>query len=90
VGVLQHSAGENIWTQEGRTWKWLEKIAYEELHGLYSSPYNNDQVKDDEMVRACSTYERNTYMVSVRKPQGTVALRRPRPRWEDNIKIYIK
>jgi hypothetical protein len=30
------------------------KLNNEELHNLYSSP-NNDQVKEDEMGRACST-----------------------------------
>jgi hypothetical protein len=33
---------------------------------------------------------RNAYKVFVRKPEGTRPLRRPRHRWEDNIKMEIK
>jgi hypothetical protein len=33
----------------------LRKLHNEELHNLYSSPNTNDQVKEDEMSRACST-----------------------------------
>jgi hypothetical protein len=44
------------------------------LHNLYSSPKNNqnDQVKEDEMGRACNTNEakRNPYRIYVGKPEG--------------------
>jgi hypothetical protein len=33
------------------------KLHNEELHNLYSSPNKNDQVKEDEIGRACSTNE---------------------------------
>jgi hypothetical protein len=33
---------------------------------------------------------RNAYRMLVRKPEGKIPLRRPRYRWEDNIKIDLK
>jgi hypothetical protein len=48
------------------------KLHNDELHNLYCSPsiINNDQVKKDEMGRACSTEGVKTYAyrVLVRKP----------------------
>jgi hypothetical protein len=52
--------------------------------------YNqNDQVKEDEMGRTCSTHgdKRNAYRVVVRKPEGKRPQGRIRHRWEDNIKM---
>jgi hypothetical protein len=48
-----------------------------------------DQVKDDEMDRACSThgYERNVYRILAGKAEGERPLGRPRQSWEDNIKM---
>ena len=44
------------------------------------------------MGRTCSPYERsrNAYRVLVRKPEGMRPLRRPRCRWEDNIKMDLR
>jgi transposase len=44
------------------------------------------------MSRACSTNgeNRNAYKVLVGKPEGKIPLGRPRCRWVDNIKIYIR
>jgi hypothetical protein len=59
------------------------KLHNEELHNLHSSPYNyNDEVKEDEMGRTCSTYgeRRNAYRILVGKPEGKRTLGRPRQR----------
>jgi hypothetical protein len=44
------------------------------------------------MGRAWSTKgrKRNAYSVLVGKPEGKRPLRRPRRRWVDNIKIYLR
>jgi hypothetical protein len=44
------------------------------------------------MGGACSTYEgrRGLYRVLVEKPEVKRPLRRPRRRWEDNIKMYVQ
>jgi hypothetical protein len=44
----------------------------------------NDQDKEDEMVRACSTNgeKRNAYRILVGKPEGKRPLGRPRHRGE--------
>jgi len=42
--------------------------------------------------RACSTYgvRRGVYRILVGKPEGKRPLGRPRPRWEDNIKMDLQ
>jgi hypothetical protein len=57
----------------------------EELHNLYcsSSIIRNDQVKEDEMDRACSTNggeEGNAYSILVGQPEGKRPLGRLRCR----------
>jgi len=44
------------------------------------------------MGRACSTYggEKSLYKVLVGKPEDERPLERPRPRWEDNIKMNLQ
>jgi hypothetical protein len=44
------------------------------------------------MGGACSSdgEGRGVYRISVGKPEGTGPLRRPRLRWEDNIKMYLQ
>jgi hypothetical protein len=52
------------------------------------SKYNlNDQVKEDEMGRACSMNweKRDAYRILVGKPAGKRPLGRLRCRWVDNI-----
>jgi hypothetical protein len=52
--------------------------------------YNqNNQVKEDEMGRACSTYgeNRNPYMILVGKSERKRRLGISKRRWKDNIKI---
>jgi hypothetical protein len=60
------------------------KLHNEELHNLYFSPSYNEQVKEDEMGKACSTNgeKRNAYRILVGKPEEKRALGRPRHRWE--------
>jgi hypothetical protein len=65
------------------------KLHNEELHKLYCS---NDQVKEDDMGRACSTLgaRRNAYKILVGKPEGKRPLGRPICRWNDNIKVELR
>jgi hypothetical protein len=53
---------------------------------------SNDQAKEDEMGRACSTNleTRSAYRILVRKPEGKRPLGRPRHRCVDNIKIDLR
>jgi hypothetical protein len=51
----------------------------------------NDQVKEDETGRTCSTHEkRNAYRILVGKPEVTRLLGRRRCGWVDNIKIDFR
>ena len=55
-------------------------------------PYcSGDQIEKNDMGGACSTYgrEQSVYRVSAGKPKGNRPLRRPRHRWEDNIKMDL-
>jgi hypothetical protein len=51
-----------------------------------------DQIEKNEMGGACSMYgtRRGVGRVLVRKPEGKRPLRRPRRRWEDNIKMVLQ
>jgi hypothetical protein len=53
--------------------------------------YSSDQIEKNEMGWAYSTYGKSTgaYRVSVGKPERNIPLGRPRPRWEDNIKMEL-
>jgi hypothetical protein len=52
----------------------------------------NDQVKEAEMSRTCSMNgaKRNTYRISVGKPEGKGPLGRQKRRWVDNIKMDLR
>jgi hypothetical protein len=54
--------------------------------------YNqNDQVKEDEMGRACSVHgEKTAYKILVETPEGKRPLGRPRCRWDNNIKMVLR
>jgi hypothetical protein len=55
--------------------------------------YNqNDQVKEGEIDKVCSTHGRktNSYSVLEGKPEGKTPLGRPKCRWEDTVKIDLK
>jgi hypothetical protein len=51
-----------------------------------------DQVKEDEMGRACSTNgeKRNAYRILVGKPEGKRPLGRPNRTLVDNIKMDLR
>jgi hypothetical protein len=53
-GVWEHGSEENIEPKKDEVTGGWRKLHTEELHNLYSSP-SHDQVKEDEMGRACST-----------------------------------
>jgi len=51
------------------------------------------QIKEDEMAGVCSTHVgqmRNAYTNLVGKPEGRETLKRPRRRWEDNIRKDLR
>jgi hypothetical protein len=52
----------------------------------------NDQVKEDEMGRTCSTNgaKLNAYRIFAGKREGKRPLGRPRSRWVNNIKIDLR
>ena len=66
----------------------------EELNDLYCSPNIIWVIKSRRMRWAghvaCMGERRGAYRVLVGKPEGQRPLRRPRHRWEDNIKIDLQ
>jgi hypothetical protein len=71
-----------------------KKLYNEELHNLYSSPNIVRMVKSRRMRWAghvaCMGAMRSVYKILVGKPAGKRPIRRPRCRWEDNIKMDLK
>jgi hypothetical protein len=70
------------------------KLHNEELHNFYSSP-NRIRMMTSRRMRwekhvARMGEKRNAYRILVGKPQGERSLGRPRRRWMDNIKIYLR
>jgi hypothetical protein len=51
-----------------------------------------DQIEKNEMGGTRSTYgdEKTVNMVLVRKPEGKRPFGKPRPRWEDNIRMDLQ
>jgi hypothetical protein len=69
------------------------KVHNEELHNLYSSPDINRMIKSRRVRWAghvARIGEKNAYRILVGKPEGKRPLGRPRRRWVDNIKIYLR
>jgi hypothetical protein len=75
------------------TGEW-RKRRIEELHDLYSSPNIVRVIKSRRMRWAGHIArmgdERGVYRGLVGKPEGKRPLRRPRRRWEDNIKMDLQ
>jgi hypothetical protein len=74
--------------EEKVSWR---KLHNDELHGLYSSPNIVRMIKSRRMrwvghaARICEG--RGVYRFLVGRPEGKRPLRRPRYRWEDNLKM---
>jgi hypothetical protein len=70
------------------------KLHNEEVHGLYSSPSIIRVIKAREMRWAGHVARmgevRRAYNVLFGRPEGRRPLRRPRSRWEDNIKMDLR
>jgi hypothetical protein len=65
-----------------------------ELHILYSPPNIIRQIKSRRMRwaghAACMGEERKVYRVLVGKPEGKRVFGKPRCRWEDGVRIYLR
>jgi hypothetical protein len=76
--------------EEDGSWR---KLHIDELHSLYSSPNIVRVIKSRSMRWAGHVARvgegRGVYRVLVGRPEGKRPLRRPRRRWEDNIKIDL-
>jgi hypothetical protein len=70
------------------------KLHSEELHGLYSSPSIVRVIKTRRMRWAGHVARmgevRVAYNILVGRPEGRRPLRRPKRRWEDNIKMDLR
>jgi hypothetical protein len=90
VELYLHSPNTISWEEEG-LWR---KLHNDELHGLYSSPNTARVIKSRRMRwtgHAARMGEgRGVYRVVVGRPKGKKPLERPRRRWEDNTKIYLR
>ena len=75
------------------TGEW-RKLHNAELYALYSSPNVIRNLKSRRLGWAGHVarmeQSRNAYRVLVRKLEGKRPLERPRRRWEDNIKMYLR
>jgi hypothetical protein len=73
---------------------YCRKLHNEELHGLYSSPSIIRVIKARGMRWARHVARmgevRGAYNILVERPEGRRPLRRPRRRWEDNIKMDLR
>jgi hypothetical protein len=72
----------------------VRRLHNEELYARYSSPNAIRAIKSRRKGgRACGIYgegRRGAYTVLVGKPERKRLLRRPKSRWEDNIKMDLQ
>jgi hypothetical protein len=77
--------------EEDGSWR---KLHNDELHSLYSSPNIVRVIKSRRMMWAGHVARKRegtgVYRVLVWRTEGKRPLRRPRRRWEDNIKMDIR
>jgi hypothetical protein len=70
------------------------ELRNDDLHGLYSSPNVVRVIKSRRMRWsghvAGMVEGKGVYSVLVGRPEGNRPLGRPRPRWEDNIKMDLR
>jgi hypothetical protein len=77
--------------EEDGSWR---KLYNDEIHSLYSSP-DNVRVIKSRMMRWAGRVARigegrGVYRVLVGRPESKRPLGRPRRRWENNIKMYLR
>jgi hypothetical protein len=77
--------------EEDGSWR---KLHNDELHSLYSSPNIVRMIKSRRMRWVGHVARRgkgrSVYKVLVGRSKGKIPLRRPRRRWEDNIKLDLR
>jgi hypothetical protein len=70
------------------------KLHNEELRNVYASPNTIRMIKSRRMRWAGHVArmraKRNECRILVGKPEGRIPLERPRRRWVDNMKIYLR
>jgi hypothetical protein len=70
------------------------KLHDEELHNLYCSPSIIRIIRSRRIRWAGNVArmgrKRNAYSILVGKPEGKRPIRRPRPGWENNIKMDLR
>jgi hypothetical protein len=75
------------------TGEW-RRLHDEGLYDLYSSPDNIPVIKSRRLRWAGHVARmgerKGAYRVSMGKPKGSRPLGRPRRRWEDDVKVYLR
>jgi hypothetical protein len=66
------------------------KLHSEELHNLYTSPSVIRMIKSRRMRWAGHVARIGEKRILMEKPEGKRLLGRPRRRWAENIKMYLR